>query len=114
MILAGWQQYLVYKTDLKNEKEQANLKLKHEKEQGDLLGKLDPSLQREDDMKVQLKTVGTLLGNMAATKNDPQLAKFADVITKISLPEPILAKLTCDRGVLPIKIEPGKLRICFS
>ena len=110
IVLAGWQQYLVYRADLK-----------HEKDQGELTNKLDLSLQREDDMKGQFTNLGTVIGDIAKKLNDPRLAMLADAIKKMSLPQvrnsapgldDPLVKLTCDPpgnpDLLPIPIEPGK------
>lgn len=57
VLLSGVQQMLVYRSDMKHERERAAMTAKAEQEQQQLRDKLDASLRHEDEVRTELGSI---------------------------------------------------------
>jgi len=61
VLLSGFQQVLVYRSDLEQERKQAAMQARAEQEQQQLRDKLDASLHHEDEVRTELGSIAQYL-----------------------------------------------------
>jgi hypothetical protein len=80
VLLSGFQQVLVYRSDADHERQRAAMAAKAEMEQQQLRDKLDASLHHEDEVRVEL---GSIVQYLHTPQPRMSMREFADSASKM-------------------------------